>query len=109
MRATVLVLIMIALAACSNSKSKQLEVVKRAPEDWTHESLLAAQRAGYTLVTRGGEQVLCRQDPQTGSRLQQTTTCMSLREWQRVRTTSRDTLDDLTRGQRPSCALENNC
>ena len=110
MRRVSLVIVTVLLAACA-AKPPPMPVtqVPAAPADWTAEQLLAAQRAGYSLVTRNGEQVLCRQDPQTGSRLQRNTICMTTKEWQRTRGTSRDTLQDLTRGQQPACALEKNC
>jgi hypothetical protein len=109
MRAAIPTLIVISLTACAAEPSQQLTEVESVPTDWTTDQLLAAQRAGYSLVTRGGEQVVCRQDPQTGSRLQRTTLCMTAREWQRMRTTSRETMQDITSGQQPSCALEKNC
>jgi hypothetical protein len=109
MRAAVPLLVTVLLSACAAEPKKELTNAERVPADWTSEQLLAAQRAGYSLVTRNNEQVVCRQDQQTGSRLQRTTLCMTAKEWQRTRTTSRETMQDLTSGQQPSCALEKNC
>jgi hypothetical protein len=109
MRAATSVLIVLVMTACTTPPPKQLTDAQPVPADWTSEELLAAQRAGYSLVTRDGQQVMCRRDPQTGSRLQHNTICMTAKEWQRTRSTSRDTVQDLTRGQQPSCALEKNC
>ena len=85
------------LTACSAPPVKTPD----APVQLTEESLLAAQRAGYSLVTRNGEQVLCRRDAQTGTRLQHTTTCLTASDWARMRSDSKDTLRDLTRDQKP--------
>jgi hypothetical protein len=109
MRAAPLVLISALLTACSSPPPQELTDAERVPADWTSEQLLAAQRASYSRVTRHGEQVACRQDLQTGSRLSRTTLCMTVKEWQRTRSTSRETVQDLTSGQQPSCALEKNC
>jgi hypothetical protein len=109
MRAAILTLITTLLLACASQPPQPLTDAEAVPADWTTEQMLAAQRAGYSLVTRGGEQVVCRRDPQTGSRLQHTTICMTAKEWHRTRNTSRETLQDITSGQQPSCAIEKNC
>jgi hypothetical protein len=57
-----------------------------APAPETHQVALdgsnveAAERAGYKLVNRNGEQVYCRTDPITGSRIETQTTCLTSRE-----------------------------
>ena len=108
MRATLLIMAAL-LSACASPPPQPLTDAEEVPADWTSEQLLAAQRAGFSLVTRNGEPVMCRQDAQTGSRLNQTTLCMTAKEWRRTRRTSRETLQDITSGQQPSCALEKNC
>jgi len=108
MRAACL-LIATLLAACTSPRPQQSSDAEQVPADWTHDQLLAAQKAGYSLVTRQGEQVMCRRDPQTGSRLQHTTICMTAKEWQRTRATSRETMQDITSGHKPACAIEKNC
>ena len=109
MRSATLTLLAALLVACASPPPQPISDAEPVPADWTSEQLLAAQRAGYSLVTRQGEQVMCRQDLQTGTRLQRTTLCMTATEWHRTRRTSRETLQDITSGQQPSCALENNC
>lgn len=109
MRAALLILISALLEACASETPQPTTQAEPVPPDWTPEQLLAAQRAGYSLVTREGEQVMCRQDPQTGSRLQHRTLCMTAKEWQRTRRTSRETMQDITSGHKASCALEKKC
>jgi len=90
------------LAACA-SQSVELadDSLPPPPIELTQETILEAQRAGYMLVTKNGEQVFCRRDAQTGSRLQHTTTCLTARDWARVRSTSREALQDMTEGHQP--------
>jgi hypothetical protein len=97
------------LAACASPTPKQVDDSGTAAPELTAEGIVAAQAAGYTLVNRNGEQILCRRDAQTGSRLQHTTTCLTAREWTRMRNSSRKTLEDMTRGQRPPCDLDGSC
>jgi hypothetical protein len=97
------------LAACASQTAKQVDDAGAASTELTEEALLAAQAAGYSLVTRNGEQVLCRRDAQTGTRLGHTTTCLTARDWARARSSSRKALEDATRGQKPACSLEGNC
>lgn len=96
------------LAACAAQPPEQAEP-DETDTALTEEAVLAAQRAGYTLVTRNGEQVLCRQDAQTGTRLQRTTICLTAREWARLRSSTRKTLQDVSRGHQPACALDGTC
>ena len=71
------------------------------PIQLTEETILEAQRAGYSLVTKEGQQVLCRRDPQTGSRLQHNITCLTARDWERMRDSSQDALQDMRQGHKP--------
>lgn len=110
MRARILLVTMagLVLAACASQTPEPVPETETSAE-LTEEAILAAQRAGYSLVTRNGEQVLCRQDPQTGSRLQRTTICLTAREWARVRSSTRQALHDMTRGHEPACRSEGTC
>jgi hypothetical protein len=99
----------VVLAACSSPTPKHVDDAETAEPELTAEGIVAAQAAGYTLVNKNGEQILCRRNAQTGSRLQHTTTCLTAREWTRMRNSSRKTLEDMTRGQRPPCDLDGSC
>jgi hypothetical protein len=108
-RKLVVAMVGFVLAACASEKPKQADKFDPAISELTEESIVAAQAAGYSLVNKDGEQVLCRRDPQTGSRLQHTTTCLTATEWTRMRNASRRSLEDLTRGHRPPCPEQGSC
>src|SRR5689334_16719445 len=44
------------------------------------EKIMAAQRAGYKIQNENGQQLLCRRDLQTGSRVRYKTSCLTARE-----------------------------
>ena len=98
-------LVFFVLSGCASST----QTVDRTNPELTEESVMAAQAAGYTLVTRNGEQVVCRRDPQTGSRLRHTIICLSAREWMRVRSSAREALQDVSGGHKPACQAGATC
>jgi hypothetical protein len=65
------------------------------------ETLLAAQGAGYKVVNKDGQQLLCRKDRKTGSHTRYTTSCMTLQEWETLARSSRQTTEDLARRRLP--------
>jgi hypothetical protein len=98
-----------ALVACASETPKDPDSAGFVASELTEESIIAAQAAGYTLVNRNGEQVLCRRDAQTGTRLAHSTICLTAREWARARASTRKAVEDMTRGHQPACSLEGNC
>jgi hypothetical protein len=98
---SVLAILGLVLAGCAAEGTREADDSNASSVEMTQEALLAAQAAGYSLTTKNGEQVLCREDTQTGSRLNRTTTCLTAREWARVRNSSRQSLQDMTRGHKP--------
>jgi hypothetical protein len=64
-------------------------------------TLLAAQGAGYKVVNKDGQQLLCRKDRQTGSHTRYTTSCLTLQEWEALARSSRQTTEDLSRRRLP--------
>lgn len=48
------------------------------------DKIMAMQKAGYQIKNENGQILLCRRDPQTGSRLRHKTSCMTAREWQQL-------------------------
>ena len=45
---------------------------------------MAAQKAGYTIKNENGQQLLCRKELQTGSRLRHKTSCLTARQWEQL-------------------------
>lgn len=50
----------------------------------TADMIMAAQKAGYTIKNENGQQLLCRKDLQTGSRLRYKTSCLTARQWEQM-------------------------
>jgi hypothetical protein len=47
-------------------------------------NIVEAQRAGYTIVNKDGQQLYCSKDPKTGTHLQMTTTCLTKAQWDQL-------------------------
>jgi hypothetical protein len=99
-----------ALAACAGTPSEPTTAPASpaSPQSATNvqvtgdaETLLAAQGAGYKVVNKDGQQLLCRKDRQTGSHTRYTTSCMTPQEWETLTRSSRQTTEDLTRRRLP--------
>lgn len=48
------------------------------------EKIMAAQKAGYQLKNENGQQLLCRKELQTGSRVRYKTSCLTARQWEQL-------------------------
>jgi hypothetical protein len=48
------------------------------------DKIMAAQKAGYTIKNENGQQLLCRKELQTGSRLRHKTSCLTARQWEQL-------------------------
>ncbi|WP_116808324.1 hypothetical protein [Steroidobacter cummioxidans] len=67
------------VAAATDAKANPLEGEIDA------DKIMAMQKAGYQIKNENGQILLCRRDPQTGSRLRHKTSCMTAREWEQLR------------------------
>ena len=70
-------LLAVALTACTSQPSP-VPVTRQVKIDGSN--VEAVQRAGYKIVNKDGQQLYCRTDPITGSRIQMHTTCLTARE-----------------------------
>ena len=64
------------------------------------DKIMAMQKAGYTIKNENGQVLLCKRDPQTGSRLRHKTSCMTAREWEQLQEENKLQLKALERRPR---------
>lgn len=64
------------------------------------DKIMAMQKAGYTIKNENGQILLCKRDPQTGSRLRHKTSCMTAREWEQLQEENKLQLKALERRPR---------
>lgn len=64
------------------------------------DKIMAMQKAGYTIKNENGQILLCKRDPQTGSRLRHRTSCMTAREWEQLQEENKLQLKALERRPR---------
>ena len=85
------------LTGCAAEKRAEPPVTQRVKVDASN--IAEAQAAGYKIVNKNGEQLLCRKTLLTGSRLKSTTSCLTQAQWTELNARSRDLLNE---GARPS-------
>ena len=61
------------------------------------DKIMAAQKAGYELRNENGEQLLCRKEPRTGSRLRPAVSCMTAKQWEQLQSDTQTTLRTIER------------
>jgi hypothetical protein len=61
------------------------------------DKIMAAQKAGYEIRNENGEQLLCRKDPKTGSRLRHTVSCMTPKQWEQLQSDTQQSLRTIER------------
>jgi hypothetical protein len=61
------------------------------------DKIMAAQKAGYEIRNENGEQLLCRREPKTGSRLRHTVSCMTPKQWEQLQSDTQQTLRTIER------------
>jgi hypothetical protein len=64
------------------------------------DKIMAMQKAGYQIKNENGQILLCKRDPQTGSRLRHKTSCMTAREWEQLQEENKMQLKSLERRPR---------
>ena len=71
------------LGACAGAPEKTAEAVP-PPTNVTLDEINLAIENGVKLQNEKGEEMVCRREPKTGSRLARETICMTNAEWVRV-------------------------
>ena len=61
------------------------------------DKIMAAQKAGYEIRNEHGEQLLCRREPKTGSRLRHTVSCMTPKQWEQLQSDTQQSLRTIER------------
>ena len=84
------------VASAPDAKANPLE------DEIDADKIMAMQKAGYQIKNENGQILLCRRDPQTGSRLRHKTSCMTAREWEQLRADNELQLKALERRPRMS-------
>jgi len=72
------------LGACASTPVEQPAKIVPAPTDVTLEEINAAIDNGVKLQNEKGEEMVCRKEAKTGSRLARETVCLTKAEWMRV-------------------------
>jgi len=73
----------LSMAACASNPPEPTKVVP-PPTDMTLDELNVAIDNGVKLQNEKGEEMLCRKQAKTGSRLARETICMTKVEWEKV-------------------------
>ena len=81
---TVLAATALLLGACASAPPEQPARIVPAPTDVTLDEINAAIDNGVKLQNEKGEEMVCRKEAKTGSRLARETVCMTKAEWTRV-------------------------
>jgi len=90
------------LGACTSAPPEQPAKVVPPPTDMTLEELNVAIDNGVKMQNEKGEEMICRKEAKTGSRLARETICMTKAEWARVSDESqRNTQKNMRLGKVP--------
>ena len=81
---TLLAFSVLSLAACASKPPEQVAKVVPPATDMTLEELNVAIDNGVKLQNEKGEDMICRKEAKTGSRLARETICMTRAEWVKV-------------------------
>ena len=74
----------LSLAACATKPPEQVAKAVPPPTDMTLDELNVAIDNGVKLQNEKGEEMVCRKEAKTGSRLARETVCMTKAEWLKV-------------------------
>lgn len=83
MKTLLFVAIALSLGACAGQPPAKAEA-EASPSDITLEKINAAIDDGTKLQNEKGEEMICRKEAKTGSRLARETVCMTKAEWLKV-------------------------
>ena len=90
------------LGACASKPPEQTAKVVPPPTDMTLDELNTAIDNGVKLQDEKGQEVVCRKEAKTGSRLARETICMTRAEWAKVSDESqRNTQKNMRLGKVP--------
>ena len=84
LKLTLLAATALLLGACASKPPEQIAKVVPPPTDMTLEELNVAIDNGVKLQNEKGEDMICRKEAKTGSRLARETICMTRAEWVKV-------------------------
>lgn len=86
-------------SAAAPSETKQAPAEKSAAieGELDQDKIMAAQKAGYEIRNENGEQLLCRKEPKTGSRLRHSVSCMTAKQWEQLQSDTQQTLRTIER------------
>jgi hypothetical protein len=99
---TLLALSVLSIAACAGKPPEQVAKVVPPPTDMTLDELNVAIDNGVKLQNEKGEEMVCRKEAKTGSRLARETICMTKAEWEKVSDESqRNTQKNMRLGKIP--------
>jgi hypothetical protein len=87
------------LLGCASPKSAEPPVTKQVKIDATN--IADAQAAGYKVVDEGGKTLLCRKELLTGSHVRYKTSCLTEQEWEQLRDSQRDSVQNMARRVQP--------
>ncbi len=97
--AATLVLITLVATGCASTAGEKPAVEHQEKLDATN--IVPAQKAGYKLVNKDGQNLYCRRDLNVGSHLRYTTSCLSEAEWRDLSDASRQGVEAMRRDQLP--------
>ena len=90
------------LGACASKPPEQVAKAVPPPTDMTLEELNVAIDNGVKMQNEKGEEMVCRKEAKTGSRLARETICMTKAEWAKVSDESqRNTQKNMRLGKVP--------
>jgi hypothetical protein len=95
MRTLIAGLIAVGLLAGCASKPDEPQVAKRVKVDATN--IAEAQAAGYRVVNQNGQDLYCKKEFMTGSRLHTKTSCLTAAEWTQLHESSGKVVRDMGR------------
>jgi type IV pilus biogenesis protein CpaD/CtpE len=102
LKLTLLAATALLLGACASKPPEQIAKVVPPPTDMTLEELNVAIDNGVKLQNEKGEDMVCRKEAKTGSRLARETICMTRAEWLAVSDESqRNTQKNMRLGKVP--------
>jgi len=87
------------LAAGCATTPKEPPATKVVPIDASN--IAEAQAAGYKVVNKDGQDLLCRKELLTGSHARYRTSCLTPDEWKTLADTQRSTVQDMARRMPP--------
>jgi hypothetical protein len=99
MRIIVAGLVAVLVTGCASTAPKEPPQTKVVPVDASN--IAEAQAAGYKVVNKDGQDLLCRKELLTGSHARYRTSCLTPEEWKSLADNQRSTVEDMARRRPP--------